>query len=78
MINVATLHMWTIYDHPKDYPDHFIARKWSVGTKKDEPEATDEIIARATLDEVRSVLPLGLYCIGRKPEDDPCIVEVWI
>jgi hypothetical protein len=73
-----TLPIWTIYDHPSDYPDYFIARKWLVGSKKNEPEATDEVIARATLDEVRDSLPPGLYCIGRKVGDDPVIVEVWL
>jgi hypothetical protein len=70
--------MWTIYDHPKDYPDHFIARKWLIGSKRNEPEATDEVIAKLTLDEVRYSLPPSLYCIGRQAGDDPCIVETWL
>jgi hypothetical protein len=75
---MTTLTMWTVYSHPKDYPDHFIARKWLIGSKRDEPEATDEVVARFSLDEVRTALPPGLYCIGRKTGDDPCIVEVWL
>ena len=61
---MTDLAMWTVYDHPKDYPDHFIARKWLVGSKRAEPEATDEVIARPTLHEVRALLPPGLYCLA--------------
>jgi hypothetical protein len=74
----AVLFTWTIYDHPKDYPDHFVARKWSIGTKPGEPEATDEVIVRPTLDEVRALLPPALYCVARNEGDDPVVVETWL
>jgi len=75
---MSNLEMWTIYDHPKDYPDHFVARKWLIGSKRTRPEATDELIVRSTLNEVRSLLPPGLYCLARNEGDDPVIVETWL
>jgi uncharacterized C2H2 Zn-finger protein len=27
----APLSMWTIYDHPRDYPAYFVARRWEIG-----------------------------------------------
>jgi hypothetical protein len=68
--------MWTIYDHPRDYPDAFVARKWLIGGGP-EPGPTDEVMTAATLDELRRLM-FGLACIPRWPEDDPCIVEVWL
>jgi len=72
---MTDLAMWTVYDHPKDYPDHFIARKWLVGSKRAEPEATDEVIARLLCMRYVHCLPPGLYCLARNEEDDPVVVE---
>ncbi len=66
--------MWTIYDHPGDYPDKFVVRKFIVGTSL---IATQEVIVGATLDEVRDLIPPGLVCLTRSPDDDPVIVETW-
>jgi len=72
-----SLEMWTVYDHPADYPDHYVARKWLVGKKYAEPEATDEILIDADLDELRKRIPPWLYCMPRQEGDDSKIVEVW-
>jgi hypothetical protein len=70
------LEIWTVYDHPIEYPDWFVARKW-LATPEGE-KRTDEIMKAATLDELRALLPLGLGCIDRAPWDDPSIVESWL
>lgn len=62
----------TIYDHPKDYPDKFVARKFILD------KLTSEILLGDTLEEVRSQLPLGLTCFERHETDDPVIVETWM
>lgn len=71
------LAMWTVTDHPKDYPNDFVARKQLIG-----PGGvmawTREIITGKTLAELRTKLPPGLHCLGRQPGDDPVIVEVWL
>lgn len=76
----AALEMWTIYAHPADYPNGYIARKWvvaGVGVQA-EPVATLDARHGPTLEAVRQGLPPGLHRIGRSTEDDPSIVETWI
>lgn len=66
--------MWTIYDHPKDYPEGFIARLWYGETP------TLETITGYTLNQVRGLLLAqgSSLAMVRSPEDDPCIVETWL
>jgi hypothetical protein len=71
-----SLHMWTIYDHPFDRPNVFIARLWVVDDKGF--RFTNETIEASTLDALRKMLPSGLTCISRSPSDDPKIVEAWL
>ena len=67
---------WTVYDHPRDYPDCFVARRW-IG-KGGDVIATADMFTAATLEEVRALLPAGLIHFPRMPGDDPKIVEVWM
>ena len=64
--------LWTIYRHPKDYPDKYVARKFIL----DKP--TSEILIGDTLEELRALLPFGLTRLERDLGDDPLIVETWI
>jgi hypothetical protein len=72
-----TLHLWTIYQHPRDFPDEFVARLYLVPGGPNFG-ATSTILRGATLEAVRAQLPPDLYNMGRQPEDDACIVETWI
>src|SRR5215207_1400723 len=59
--------MWTIYDHPSDYPDAFVARKWLIG-RGPQPVPAEVTMTAATLDELRRrMVMLGLACISRWP-----------
>jgi hypothetical protein len=70
--------MWTVYDHPDDQPDVFIARKWLIGIGP-EPVATGEVITSTSLDWIRFKLTRrGLVPLARDPKDDPMIVETWL
>lgn len=73
------LTMWTVYDHPTDYPDCYVARQWII-PGGGEPSPTDQIITSPALDLVRAELQQKrrLRCIGRHVDDDPKIVETWI
>ncbi len=62
----------TVYRHPEDYPEQFVARVWDLN------RPTNLIALADTLEELREAIPEGMYNIGRQPQDDPCIVEVWI
>jgi hypothetical protein len=71
------LRLYVIYERPRDYPDHFVCRLWINSLAIDPPCAIC-----STLEEVRRKLrhqvPAGLINLGRFPEDDPTIVEVWV
>lgn len=77
MTTPDTLDLWTVYDHPTDFPDGFIARLWRVG-ENNRPCATDRVCIGATLDAVRAQLPPGLHRMSRMPDDDSVIVETWL
>lgn len=66
------LPIWTIYDHPSDYPDCFVAHLFM----NDQP--TNYRLKHATLDGLRAMLPPELVCLARSPGDDPVIVECWL
>lgn len=70
------LEMWTVYDHPTDYPDGFIARLHLAYDGF--AVSTPNTFTGLTLDAVRDQLPRGLHRIVRSPDDDPKIVETWI
>ena len=72
------LAMWTVYEHPRDYPDKFVARRFDVDA--DGPEPSASIIVAPDLNTLRKILryELHLVCITRSPEDDQVIVETWL
>ena len=66
--------MWTIYDHPRDYPKKkFVVRVW-YGLVS-EPEVT----THETLGEARQSIVNrgGSGFFSPSPGEDPCIVETW-
>lgn len=72
----SVLSMWVVYDHPSDYPAHYIARLHEVGTTH---QVTDQVLVSATLEPLQEQLAgRGLIRITRNEEDDPVIVETWI
>jgi len=71
------LAIWTVYDHPRDFPNTFVARKHIA--RASGTEATDDIVVSPDLTALREVLALkGLTCITRHPDDEPQIVESWL
>lgn len=66
------LELWTIYKHPSDYPNEFVARKFIL----DKP--TSEIKTSDTIETLRLLLPMGLTRVERNDGDDPVIVETWM
>ena len=65
--------VWMLYDRPRGYPNDFVARKLNY----DEP--TNEMLLFRSLEDARRRLTaLGLACIGRHPDDDPEMIEVWL
>lgn len=69
---LGLLSIWTIYDHPSDFPDNFVARAFTTGP-------TNEIILATSLEQLRNVFDAaGLVQMQRHPSDDPKIVETWL
>lgn len=70
-----SLALWTVYDHPSDFPGNYVARLFIL----DKP--TPYVLIADTLDELRAAL-LNAYpdlmCMCRHAYDDPNIVEVWL
>jgi hypothetical protein len=73
---VDVLFIWTVYDHPADFPDHFVARKFALD------KATDDFILADTLENLRAEIQkrelYTLFKINRACNDDPVIIESWI
>lgn len=69
------LDVWVIYDHPEDYPEHFVVRPQTIERGK---IAFGLPILTASLEAARGYVPEGLVCLARCPEDVPAIVETWI
>ncbi len=71
------LNMWVVYDHPRDFPYGYMARRWEVRAGQNHP--TTETMASTMLGEIRARLEQkGLVKIGRSEDDEPCILETWL
>lgn len=66
--------IWVIYDHPADFPNHFVVRvTWGLFKSPFAQLAPDlEGARRLAIDGGAS------FCLGREPGDDPVIAECWI
>jgi len=71
------LSMFTIYAHPKDYPDKFVVREFVIKPTGAEPSQYADVYD--TLDDAREpLIRRGLVCLTRQPGDEPQIVETWL
>ena len=76
-LSLNQLLIWTVYTPTTpDFPGWFIARPTIIRPKTSGPIPM-HLMAR-DLDTLRAMLPAGLVCLQRKPEDDPVILEVWV
>ena len=64
-----SLYQWAIYDHPKDYPDKFVVRRWKIeaGVVTPDPECH---LADSLL-EARLFIPDRLVRTSHMHGDDP-------
>lgn len=63
-----------IYEHPRDYPEYYVARVFDVDKQ------TDTIILKDTLAAVQEDIENHTTMIfsSRGAEDDKCVVGVWM
>lgn len=71
----SELRMFTIYDHPDDYPRHWVVRASTI--RPSGPVPDDRVQLADSLEEARTLVPEGLVCMTPMPQDIPCIVETW-
>lgn len=70
------LNLYTIYDHPEDYPHAFVVRRFEAAAGE---VLEKELLGQApTLEGARELVPLGLFNMGREAGDSSVIVETWI
>lgn len=71
------LPMWVIYDHPKDMPHVFVARRWLVNARGQ--RATDLVLIDDDIERLRDQMEMrGLIKLDRHPDDDPVVLETWV
>lgn len=69
----SELGMWCIYDHPRDYPESFVARLFEL----DQP--TPFVMRARDLETLRERFRAeGLVCISRSESDPANYVEAWL
>lgn len=71
---------WTVFDHPSDFPNSFVARRW-IAKSDGTVEQTDSVLICPNLDALRWALAANyphLVPVPRMMRDDPKIVEVWL
>lgn len=70
------LNMWTVYDHPKDFPDFFVCRQFVISDGT--PIASDNFGVSREVDTLRWYLE-ALGCTRIATTDpDPNILETWM
>jgi hypothetical protein len=74
---MANLVIYTIYDHPKDYPDHFVIKRWRVGTKGVFQDPHFKFLGKTLADCRKKLAKKGLARTISN-FDDPVIIESYI
>jgi hypothetical protein len=75
-IDRQRLPMFTIYDHPEDFEDTYMARLWY---SLPQPTPTAVVIHAPTLKALRDFCAwTGARVMPRSPGDDAYIVESWL
>jgi hypothetical protein len=79
-MSTQVLHVWTVYDHPADCSDHYIARPWRIdGVRKSEPSPTLVGVMTDDLGLLRDYFEAhGLYRLPPEPHDFSFVIESWV
>ena len=72
------LRQYVIYWNPRDHPDQFVVRGWSITSDSEPIPDREALVIAPTLAEARAVVPPGLYRLPRFLLDDVAILEVWV
>lgn len=73
----GALVMWTIYDHPADYPESWVLRRSEVSAGVIVHDARPSAVT-STLKLARVRIPAGCVKVQHRDPVDPNIAEVWV
>jgi hypothetical protein len=77
-VSDGPLWIWVVYDHPRDHPDHYVARAQRILTDGS-LEVSGTAFSSPNLEDIRAYMEAkGLVRMERHDEDDPVILETWI
>lgn len=68
--------IWTIYQHPNEYPESWVLRACEI-LDDGSGRRTNVLYVLETLEQARAMVPPGKVNIGRSEQDDPLIFESW-
>lgn len=71
---------FVVYQNPSDFPGQYVLRVWHIMPGVS-PLPLPEVVPRAVsknLNEIYQHIPEGFTNIGRMPDDESAILEVWI
>lgn len=75
-IDEALLEMFIVYERPRDFPGHYVLRRWVVQRGGSRP--TDDFVLEPTLEKIREHVPPHCVRLERDPNDEAHIVETWL
>ena len=64
--------MIVVYDHPLDYPEHYVARLFNGR------QGTHLIVISAALGDLLAAKPAEMARISRVDDDPPKVAEIWL
>lgn len=74
--NLPPVELFAVYDHPKDFPEHYAVRK--IFTAEEGLEVLEWVLFQH-LEAARSMLAQrGLLRVPRGDSDEPELVETWL
>lgn len=73
LVRQTTFPIITVYEHPADYPDKYVARVFDMN------RPTNLAVIADTYEELLEAIPTrNMARMERNPKDDPVIMETWI
>lgn len=69
--------LWVVYENPDDFPGRFVVRRHTIAGGESSP-CEDPACVVGGLEAARASIPFDCLNLGRHPDDEPQIVEVWL
>lgn len=71
------LSLWTIYNHPADFPHSYVARRFETANGRS--VVTEDIVQCNDLSTLRKSFEMcGMARLPRDVSDEPSIIETWL